>query len=319
MHEENQEQISLIDEVHEEKQEQIKLELSKTFENIEETKLESNGLETSSSNGISSKNQNSNKINQLVDLAKLKLCYLSIDYEQNLAKSYGTKEEQVALSQVERNSCYRMTSFFPSFKVVLNKMQYQEQLMFFKLIVFCDCGGIQNIRTKVIKIIDNEFIIDSYSSKYSNKIAMIVEGYQFQGSLSELKKILHVPEYEAFIPEDFYKHCFCNKNKLVQLNMKKSIMAVFAQHAQFTNNEDIDFYNLGLMKSQLKKEYDYLKTLSGFSINNMENLHIDHIYPNVISDEMKSVQNQLAKIKQTVPKIRRQTVKIPSSVGVQTA
>ena len=37
--EENQEQISLIDEVHEENQEQIKLELSKTFENIEETKL----------------------------------------------------------------------------------------------------------------------------------------------------------------------------------------------------------------------------------------------------------------------------------------
>ena len=47
--EENQEQMSLIDEVHEENQEQIKFELSKTFENIEETKLESNGLETSSS------------------------------------------------------------------------------------------------------------------------------------------------------------------------------------------------------------------------------------------------------------------------------
>jgi len=56
---ENQEHISLIDEVQEENQEQIKLELSKTFENIEETKWESNGLETSSSNEISSKNQNS--------------------------------------------------------------------------------------------------------------------------------------------------------------------------------------------------------------------------------------------------------------------
>ena len=60
VHEENQEQISLIDEVHEENQEQIKLELSKTFENIEETKWESNGLETARSNEISSKNQNSN-------------------------------------------------------------------------------------------------------------------------------------------------------------------------------------------------------------------------------------------------------------------
>ena len=75
--EENQEQISLIDEVYEEEnQEQIKLELSKTFENIEETKLEPNGLETSSSNEISSKNQNSNKINQFTETPKLSLPYI---------------------------------------------------------------------------------------------------------------------------------------------------------------------------------------------------------------------------------------------------
>ena len=71
--EENQEQISLIDEMHEENQEQIKLELSKTFENIEKTKWESNGLETASSNGISSKNQNSNKINLFTEAPKLPL------------------------------------------------------------------------------------------------------------------------------------------------------------------------------------------------------------------------------------------------------
>ena len=73
---ENQEQISLIDEVHEENQEQIKLELSKTFENIEETKWESNGLETAGSNEISSKNQNSNKINQFTETPKLPLPYI---------------------------------------------------------------------------------------------------------------------------------------------------------------------------------------------------------------------------------------------------
>ena len=76
VHEENQEQISLIDEVHEENQEQIKLELSKTFENIEETKRESNGLETGSINEISSKNQNSNKINQFTETPKLPLPYI---------------------------------------------------------------------------------------------------------------------------------------------------------------------------------------------------------------------------------------------------
>ncbi len=74
--EENQEQISLIDEVHEEKQEQIKLELSKTFENIEETKMESDGLETAKSYEISSKNQNSNKINQFTETPKLPLPYI---------------------------------------------------------------------------------------------------------------------------------------------------------------------------------------------------------------------------------------------------
>ena len=71
-----QKHISLIDEVHEENQEQIKLELSKTFENIEETKLESNGLKTASINQISSKNQNSNKINQFTETSKLPLPYI---------------------------------------------------------------------------------------------------------------------------------------------------------------------------------------------------------------------------------------------------
>ena len=76
LEEQNQEQISLIDEVHEENQKQIKLELSKTFENIEETKMESNGLETARSNEISSKNQNSNKINQFTENPKLPLPYI---------------------------------------------------------------------------------------------------------------------------------------------------------------------------------------------------------------------------------------------------
>ena len=76
LEEENQEHISLIDEVHEENQEQIKLELSKTFENIEETKWESNGLETSGSNKISSKNQNSNKKDQFTETPKLPLPYI---------------------------------------------------------------------------------------------------------------------------------------------------------------------------------------------------------------------------------------------------
>ena len=57
----------------EENQEQIKLELSKTFENIEETECASNGLETSSNSGISSKNHNANEIRQFSNIQKLPL------------------------------------------------------------------------------------------------------------------------------------------------------------------------------------------------------------------------------------------------------
>ncbi len=65
---------TLMDELDEEEnQEQIKLELSKTFENIEETQLESKRLETSSSNGIFSKDKNSNNIKQLSYSQKLPL------------------------------------------------------------------------------------------------------------------------------------------------------------------------------------------------------------------------------------------------------
>ena len=74
LEEENQEQPTLMDEVYEEEnQEQIKLELSKTVENIEETKWKSKRLETSSINGIFNKDQNSNNIKQLTDNQKLPL------------------------------------------------------------------------------------------------------------------------------------------------------------------------------------------------------------------------------------------------------
>ena len=72
--EENQEQISLIDEVDEEEnQEQIKLKLSKTFENLEEKKCESNCQGTPISNGIFSKDHNPNNIKKLSVKQKLPL------------------------------------------------------------------------------------------------------------------------------------------------------------------------------------------------------------------------------------------------------
>ena len=72
--EENEEQTNLIDKVDkEENEEHIKLESSKTFENTEEIKWESNRLETFSSNRILNKDQNSNNIEQIADTQKLPL------------------------------------------------------------------------------------------------------------------------------------------------------------------------------------------------------------------------------------------------------
>ncbi len=72
--EENQEKTTLMDEVDEEEnQEQIKIELSKILENIEETKWHSNHLETSMSNRISYKDQNSKNTKEITDNLKLPL------------------------------------------------------------------------------------------------------------------------------------------------------------------------------------------------------------------------------------------------------
>jgi len=72
--EENQEQITLIDENHEEEnQEQIKLESLKTLENLEETNCESNYLKISNNNQVFNTKQDSNQVNQYIKTTKLPL------------------------------------------------------------------------------------------------------------------------------------------------------------------------------------------------------------------------------------------------------
>ena len=72
--EENQEQITLIDENNEEEnQEQIMLEALKTIENSEETNSESNYLKISNNNQVVNIKQDSNQINQYIKTPKLPL------------------------------------------------------------------------------------------------------------------------------------------------------------------------------------------------------------------------------------------------------
>jgi len=72
--EENQEQITLNDENHEEEnQEQICLESFKTLENLEETNCESNYLKISNNNKVFNAKEDSNQINQYIKTPKLPL------------------------------------------------------------------------------------------------------------------------------------------------------------------------------------------------------------------------------------------------------
>ena len=72
--EENQEQITLIDENHEEEnQEQIRLKSLKTLENLEETSCESNYLKIYNNNQFFNTRQDPNQINQYIKTPKLPL------------------------------------------------------------------------------------------------------------------------------------------------------------------------------------------------------------------------------------------------------
>ena len=72
--EENQEQLTLIDENHEEEnQERIRLESLKTLENLEETNCESNFLKISSNNQVFNTKQDSDQVNQYIKTPKLPL------------------------------------------------------------------------------------------------------------------------------------------------------------------------------------------------------------------------------------------------------
>ena len=72
--EEDQEQISLIDENYEEiNQEKIKPESLKTLKKLEETNCESNYLKISNNNQVFNTKQDSNQVNQYINAPKLPL------------------------------------------------------------------------------------------------------------------------------------------------------------------------------------------------------------------------------------------------------
>ncbi len=238
------------------------------------------------------------KINSLLAIAKKNLSSLSMKYEQLIAKKYGTAENQKSLQMLVTNGYHTITSFFPAFKPIFHKLKASQQAFVKKTIHFCLCGGVQNQTVELYRAIHSSF--KEVSMNILSEVVMNIQGYQFEGSFEQLKEILNVPQNMIVIPSEYFKRCECKKSLFIPKleNIEEAIFANFAQHPQFTNDVKIDWDGLGLVDSDLKKEFDYLNTLPGYSINDMSKFCISHIYASTVEQvlqEQKEFEVRLKK------------------------
>lgn len=225
------------------------------------------------------------KSKKIITLAKQQLCSLSIHYAKRLAKEYGTKEEQIALQQIETKNIQSMTSLFVEFKSVFAKMKLHQQPFIVRTTIFCSCNKVQGLFNTRYTCNNGYYEINNQNSISNNEAITVIEAYQAPKSLYELQSSLSVSSSDQGIPSKYYEPCQCINPTPIQpiQDIDLAIMAFFAQHPQFTNLKPIDFEGLGLANSQIKKEYDYLLTLPGFSRLDMTIFHINHMYPSTIA------------------------------------
>jgi len=247
------------------------------------------------------------KVKELWFLAKKQTSLMSIDYELCLARLTHNAELSTVLQVVETKGCCSMTAFFPSLKPVLEKIKWQQQFIVQKIVKLCECAGIQDVQYQMFQA-KNGFFKQTLLKPLIDGVA-IIEGYQFEGSLSKLKNILNLSHDQMGIKQQLLKACECQRPQSAGLffndqNIEEAVLANAAQHPQFTNDAQIDWAGLGLLDSDLKKEFDYLNTLSGYSIHDMSKFCINHIYASTaaqVLEEQKAVQATL----KTQSKVRR--------------
>lgn len=232
----------------------------------------------------------SNKLDKILITAKVHLCRLSIKYEQELAQDYGCIQEQKILNKIETKGFCSMVSTFPGIKHILQKVKDKSQVVIKKLIRFCSCGGIKDKKIKKFQEKNNQLQHQSLYTIKDDQAIMAVEGYQFEGSFEQLKNILGVPGEATLIPEDYYKNCNCSQENVLRKieDFEHAIIACLTQHPQYTTNSEIDFEGLGLLDSDVKKEYDYLKSLKGYSREDMSKFFAYHIYPSTVKEVLES-------------------------------
>ncbi|MFA5998764.1 MAG: hypothetical protein WC747_01965 [Candidatus Babeliales bacterium] len=244
-----------------------------------------------------------NKMKFLINTVKKMLCKLSIEYEQKVATIYGSEEDQIAIQQIESQHVQQMTALFVGFRSILKKMENQQQSFVIHATIFCECGGVQKTELLYFNFIDHDWKGLPIPDKLSQAV-MVIQAYQFLGSLAKLQTILgevspHDPLI-GFAPEHLHV-CSCLQPTVHTTikSTKEALMAFFAQHPQFTNGAPIDFEGLGLMDSDLKREYDYLLTLPGFSIHDMSHLCIRHMYAATLQEVVQESRKQRAILRST--------------------
>lgn len=244
-------------------------------------------------------NISKNQYNQITINSKSFLCDHSIEYENDLVKEFGTTDEAQLLTQIESKNVQTMTSLYAGFIPIFKKMKAKKQPFFVLKKIFCSCGGLQKLDAELFEPTDQGFAskpitIPAYT------VVSTIDSYQFPGSLAELQTLLNIPHTATDIPKEFLKPCNCNNpypEKPID-SFDEAIMAFFAQHPQFTNGAEIQWEKLGLQNSEVKKEYDRLLTLKGFSRNDMSIFHINHMYASTIENVLKEKENLEQQLKQ---------------------
>ncbi|MBP9764781.1 hypothetical protein KBD08_00410 [Candidatus Babeliales bacterium] len=235
------------------------------------------------------------KINDLLHFAKRQLSMMSVEYEQHLAQLTMKPDLEKALSKVESRGFVFMTGFFPGLKVLVEKIKNKHQVIVIKNIIICDCGGIRLYEYTAFKAYNGTF--EKIGIEESDDVVAVHEGYQFPGSLERLKELNNITIELGSQLFKQLKYCLCHSdlNRAQFLgNIEEVILANGAHHPQFANGAEIDW--AGLEHSDLKKEYDYLKTLPGYGIDDMSKFCIRHIYASTMAQvlqEQRVLQEQL--------------------------
>ncbi|HSX13839.1 MAG TPA: hypothetical protein VLE96_05410 [Chlamydiales bacterium] len=224
------------------------------------------------------KQRRSSYLRNLQTYGKIPLNKMSVDYEIELTKQLGLKEEELSLRQIETKGFVQMTPFFPSFKPIWQKMKEKKRAFVQKTTYFCACGGMQKQTLTLYRWEDGRFLKKEFLP--SNEAVTVIKGDVFPGAFTQLKELLQIPPADPCIDPLYFRPCTCSDPTTHSEleNIEEIVLANCAQHAQFTNDVEIHWEELGLKNSELKREYDFLLTIAGCSNPDMSRFCIRHIY-----------------------------------------